>query len=139
MARRQSAEERYWKASAAKSRATRRLLTALQKPRLPKTLRAARRLSRILSFDDCEGRDEPLARAFKRILAGEARHENRSPRPANSNAPAIALLRKHRADDFKGRFTLKRAEATQKWLQRHGKYKSTDAITRMVNRAKRAK
>jgi hypothetical protein len=90
--RRQSAEERYWKASAAKDRATRRLLTTLQDSRLPKTMHEARQRSRILSFKDCEAHDVPLARAFKRILAGEARHENRGPQLRGANHELFAWL-----------------------------------------------
>lgn len=77
-------------------------------------------------------------RAIKRVVHGAARREGRPEKPANSNDSVIALLRQQRATDFNGRFTLKRAEATRKWLERRGVRKSIDAITRMVNRAKRA-
>lgn len=79
-----------------------------------------------------------LRAEFELIRVGQRRKSGRPAKPANSNDSLIALLREHRADDFKGRFTLKRAKATQKWLRQRGEYKSVEAITRMVNRAKRA-
>lgn len=70
---------------------------------------------------------------------GQARKAGRPPKPANSNDQVAALLRAQRPDDFKGRFTLKRAEATRRWLEGHRVFKSTDAVTKLINRAKRPK
>ena len=77
-----------------------------------------------------------LMKANRSAIAGMQRRGGRPPKPENSNDKIIALLREHRPLDFKGRFTLARAEATRKWLERRKIYKSTDAITKMVNRAK---
>lgn len=75
-------------------------------------------------------------RAYKRIEHGVARHKSRAPKPQNSNDGIVALLRKNRPHDFIGRFGLKHAEQIRVWLARRKIYKTTDAITKMVNRSK---
>jgi len=70
---------------------------------------------------------------------GQRRKAGRPPKPQNSNDRIIALLKRHRPHDFIGRFSLRQAEDTRQWLQRRKIYKSTDAITTMVNRDKRRK
>jgi hypothetical protein len=71
-------------------------------------------------------------------LTGQRRSKGRAAKPQNSNDSVVALIREHRADDFRGRFTAKRAIVTRDWLQaNHGIYKSADAVTKMINRAKK--
>ena len=70
---------------------------------------------------------------------GQARKAGRPAKPENSNDGIIALLRKHRPLDFVGRFGSRQAEDARLWLERRKIYKSADAITKMVNRAKRSK
>jgi hypothetical protein len=72
---------------------------------------------------------------------GQRRKSGRPGKPSNTNDDVLALLREHRPDYFNGRFTLARAEATRKWFEQPPRkiYKSTDAVTKLVNRAKRRK
>jgi hypothetical protein len=76
---------------------------------------------------------------FTVVQVGQRRANGRPPTPANSNDAVVALLKKHRPNDFKGRFTLGRADDTRKWLERRSIHKNLDAVTKLVNRAKRAK
>jgi hypothetical protein len=73
----------------------------------------------------------------KAVVDGLNRSRGRPPKPENSNDTVVALLKTHRPEDFQGRFTLKRAEATRIWLEGHKVFKSTDAVTKLVNRTKR--
>lgn len=147
---REDAQKRYWKASERAKRALDRDLEDLKKSRThrpgwpqgsyPNNAVEARREAHP---------DWPYIRytkylnkslgAYKRVEHGVARHKNRPSKPQNSNDEIIALLRKCRPHDFMGRFGVKSAEETRRWLERRKIYKSTDAITKMINRAKKLK
>ena len=76
------------------------------------------------------------------MRVGQRRKNGRPAKPSNTNDAVVALLREHRPDDFKGRFTLARAEATRNWLEGQkieGRKicKTIEAVTKLVNRAKR--
>ncbi len=70
---------------------------------------------------------------------GQRRKAGRPSKPQNSNDQIIALLKKCRPLDFIGRFGLRQAQNAKLWLEGKKIYKSTDAITKLVNRAKRRK
>jgi hypothetical protein len=70
-------------------------------------------------------------------LVGQRRKNGRPSKPRNCNDAVLDLLREQRPKDFVGRFTLTRADLTRKWLEGKRIYKSTDAVLKMVNRAKR--
>jgi hypothetical protein len=80
-----------------------------------------------------------VKRQEKRIVDGHRRKDGRPPKPENSNDAVTTLLREKRPEDFNGRFTLRRAMDTQAWLEARKVYKSADAVTKLVNRAKRSK
>ena len=114
---------------------------------------------------ETRGKDDPLMAAFARTLfpanlregpmpsyalterevqaevemarVGQRRKAGRPAEPQNTNSRVIALLKTHRPTDFRGRFTLARAQKTRIWLERHGIYKSVDSIIKMMGRQKR--
>ena len=143
MGRRVSAKDRYFETGKAMDRvideaAGRFAATAQGRHgHLPRNEAERREMSRLdwplVGFWDAY--DKAMADA-KRVMNGAARHENRPEKPQNSNDEIIALLKAHRPADLRGRFTLSRAESTREWLRKRGKYKSTDAIIKMVNRYK---
>jgi hypothetical protein len=82
---------------------------------------------------------EALKAEMELALVGQRRSRGRPKKPGNSNDSIVALLREHRAADFNDRFTLSRADATRRWLERRGIHKSNDALIKLIHRAKRPK
>lgn len=71
------------------------------------------------------------------VRVGQRRSKGRPAKPQNTNDGVIALLREHRASDFRGRFTLARANETKAWLYARGIHKSTDAVAKLISREKK--
>jgi hypothetical protein len=92
MARRLTAEEKYWKVSRAAERAFARGTRALQDKRLPRTAEEASARTRALNFDAFEAAIEQLTPSLHRVVDGENRKAGRPAKPQNSNDPLVAFI-----------------------------------------------